>query len=148
MRQYVDNVLRGYLLIFFWGWDDPHTKRTVCLLLITTACDTTKWAWYNGRTCGHCTALVTLGKNLCKVYCEDRGLKCVDAWDDTNNEQCSCDAPKLGCDHKFQDTSDGICRCAKVDENVLREGFVCSAWGTVWSGGVAMCAAIICMMMV
>lgn len=77
-----------------------------------TVCDVSKWPGKQS-SCGSCSALVNIGGNggSCKKYCENLGLTCVDAWDDTTDGQCSVNAPRLGCASSFSGSADGICEC-------------------------------------
>ena len=80
-------------------------------------CTPASWTGYDhgaGQVCGDCAALVNVRDNggTCSEFCSRQGLSCSDAWDDTTEEQCSLDAPRLGCSHQFSYTSDAICQCA------------------------------------
>lgn len=63
--------------------------------------------------CGDCAAIVQVRYygGTCNAFCQLQGLACENAWDDEDDESCSMSARRLGCDHEFVDTSDGICRC-------------------------------------
>jgi hypothetical protein len=78
-------------------------------------CDPSSWTGYDGVTCGECAALVNVRDNggSCSSFCELQGLSCSRAWDGTTDEECSLDAPQLGCDYVFESsgTSDGVCEC-------------------------------------
>ena len=77
-------------------------------------CDPSSWTGYDGVTCGDCAALVDVRDNggSCSRFCELQGLACLTAWDDTTGDECSLDAPQLGCDYVFDSTSDGVCVCS------------------------------------
>jgi len=79
-------------------------------------CQVEQWKGYDGKRCGDCAALVNVRDNggTCKEFCAIQSLTCADAWDDVQGEQCSPSAPRLGCDHKFTGTTDGICDCVSA----------------------------------
>ena len=79
-------------------------------------CSPSTWTGYDGEVCGSCSALVKVTDNggTCMAFCQNQGLTCSNAWDDTTNNQCSNNAPKLGCSHTFSGTSDGICECTST----------------------------------
>ena len=52
----------------------------------------------------------------CSRFCEAQGQSCANGWDDETNEQCSLSAPKLGCEHVWEGTSDAICECIGNDQ--------------------------------
>lgn len=77
------------------------------------ACSPTSWTGFDGKVCRSCAALVKVRDHGgdCSTFCARQGLGCVQAWDDTDNEQCSVNAPRLSCFHVFGGTSDAICEC-------------------------------------
>lgn len=81
----------------------------------TAVCNPTSWIGYDSKVCGTCSALVNVRDNggTCDAFCQKQGLGCTQAWDDTDDEQCSNGSDKLGCGHEFSPggTSDGICEC-------------------------------------
>ena len=75
-------------------------------------CNPESWIGLN-TMCGDCAALVEIRSHgrSCSAYCAIQGLTCINAWDDEENNTCSLDAERLGCDNVFFGTSDAICQC-------------------------------------
>ena len=79
---------------------------------------------FDGVVCGSCTALVNIQSagGTCQDFCESQDLSCVNGWDDTENESCSPNAPKMGCDGTYGSSSDAVCQCTVNGEFRNPEG--------------------------
>ena len=90
------------------------TRTHIPPTAVVETCDPATWTGYDGSVCGDCSAVVNVRDNggTCEEYCSKQGLSCVDAWDDTTDEQCSLTATRKGCSFSWSITTDAICECS------------------------------------
>jgi len=78
-------------------------------------CDPSSWADLDGNVvCGPCKGLVTNmddTHDTCETFCASEGLRCVDAWEEQDDD-CAVEF-HAGCNFSFvaEGTSDAICQC-------------------------------------
>jgi len=72
-----------------------------------------QWPNILDTVCGNCTALVDFNPfGSCSDYCESFGHRCIDAQEETLQEECANDLPQV-CDEDHR-SSDVLCTCELV----------------------------------
>ena len=70
------------------------------------------WIGYKGKTCGACSALIRVHDYpSCNEFCAAQKMRCIAAWDDEDDGECSPNAKRKSCAYKFTFTSDAVCQC-------------------------------------